>query len=173
MAFTCKRFCVFTIYFQTVCINLPIFDRHRFHNFPSYNIQFSLYTDDYYNANSLAVPVLALTLSPTELSVNSGNIISLECQTNYCNPPSTIIWYIDGEKVSGQIKVTIDTNSTGISRTTSVLQYTAVPSDDGKPVYCTATNFEGYIIESRKHYLNVKCEFFILIWMLQFSRLDI
>lgn len=122
-----------------------------------------LYTDDYINANSLAVPVSALTLSPAEPSVNSGNNISLECQTNYCNPSSTIIWHIDSEKVSGQIDIAIDTNGTGLLRTTSVLQYTAVPNDDGKLVYCTATNFKGHIIASEKHLLNVKCKFFILI----------
>lgn len=103
-----------------------------------------LYTDDFINANSLAVPVSALTLSPEELSVNSGNNISLECQTNYCNPSSTIIWLIDSEKVSGQIDIVIDTNATGLLRTTSVLQYTAVPNGDGKLVYCTATNFKGH-----------------------------
>lgn len=115
------------------------------------------------NANSLSVPVSALTLSPTELSVNSGNIISLECQTNYCNPPSTIIWYLGDKKISGHINVTIDTTSTGLSRTISVLQYTAVTSDDGNPIFCTASNIEGHTIASSTNVLNVRCEFFILI----------
>lgn len=88
--------------------------------------------------------------------MNSGNIISLECQTNYCNPPSTIIWYLGDKKISGHINVTIDTNSTGLSRTTSVLQYTAITSDDGNPIFCTASNIEGHTIASSTNVLNVR-----------------
>lgn len=108
--------------------------------------------------NLLTVPVSTLILSPTKLSVNSGKIIYLECQTNYCNPPSTIIWYINNEKIAGHVNITIDTSSTGLSRTTSVLQYTAVTSDDGNLIFCTASNIEGLTITSTTNILDVRCE---------------
>lgn len=108
--------------------------------------------------NLLTVPVSTLILSPTKLSVNSGKIVYLECQTNYCNPPSTIIWYINNEKIAGHVNITIDTSSTGLSRTTSVLQYTAVTSDDGNLIFCTASNIEGLTIRSTTNILDVRCE---------------
>lgn len=111
-------------------------------------------------------------MNPSALSVNSGNIISLECQTDYCNPPANISWYIGDNKVSGHKNVTIESNSSGLSRTTSVHQYTAVPTDHGKPIFCTTTNIEGHIIVSRKNMLNIRSEYFTLIQMLIFFTLQ-
>lgn len=93
---------------------------------------------------------ISVNLEYTEFSVNSGNIISLEFKTDYCNPPSTIIWYIGDKKVSCHINFTIDTNNSYLSRTTSVLQYTVVPNDPGKLMFCIATNIKGHTVESSK-----------------------
>lgn len=103
------------------------------------------------------------------MSVNSWNIIELECRTNYCNPPSIILWYIGNKTVSDHVNVTIDINNFGLSKTTSVLQYTVLPSDNNEPLYCVATNIEGYSVESIKVMLDVRCKGFRILLLVYFT----
>lgn len=94
---------------------------------------------EYFN---LTVPMTSVTLTPTSTTFMTGQQINLTCITSYCDPPANITWYKSSTDITSQATVTIDT-SNGLVRTTSSLQTLVFKMDNGKQVYCTASNIPG------------------------------
>lgn len=88
---------------------------------------------------NLTVPMTSVTLTPTSTTFMAGQQINLTCITSYCNPPANITWYKSSTDITSQATVTIDT-SDGLVSTTSSLQTLVFKMDNGKQVYCTASN---------------------------------
>ncbi|XP_062605655.1 synaptogenesis protein syg-2-like [Saccostrea cucullata] len=106
---------------------------------------------------NVTVSVTSVTLTPTNITVDAGKQINLICQTDYCNPAASITWYKASYSVATPTTVTTDTNSNGLYRTTSVLQYTGVPEDNGRQVYCNASNRPSWQnVGSNKYTLDIR-----------------
>lgn len=83
----------------------------------------------------------------------------LTCQTSYCHPPAIVTWYNDNIEIADHTIVTTDTNQYFLSRMTSTLQYTVMPQDNGKKIYCIASNILGERVVSEKITLDVRCKY--------------
>lgn len=68
------------------------------------------------------VPVSTVSISANQTAVSSGTTMYLACETDYCNPPTTVSWYKNNIEISGHTHVTIDSNEYFLSRTISKLQ---------------------------------------------------
>lgn len=103
------------------------------------------------------VPVTSVTITPVATTLIDGQVINLICITSYCNPPANITCY----KSTTAIHVTSHSTSTrnGLVRTTSSLQTQVVKMDNGKHVYCTASNIPGRSINSTVLTLAVLCTY--------------
>ncbi|XP_062572124.1 cell adhesion molecule 2-like [Saccostrea cucullata] len=104
---------------------------------------------------TVIVPVTSVTLTPTRMTVDAGKTITLTCQTGYCNPAANITWFKSSVDVTSQATSSTDTDSKGLVRTTSVLQYTGVAGDNGQQVYCQAMNKKDQRVTSTQHTLNI------------------
>lgn len=109
----------------------------------------TIYATSNYVNFSVKVPVTSVTITPVATTLIDGQVINLICITSYCNPPANITWY----KSTTAIHVTNHSTSTrnisdGLVRTTSSLQTQVVKMDNGKQVYCTASNIPGRSINS-------------------------
>lgn len=103
----------------------------------------------------MIVPVVSVTLSPTQISVTAEGQMNLFCTTSKCFPPANITWY------TSSIMITNMTTSTtygpdGLATTNSWLQSTVEEEDNQKQVNCRASNIPGQIIDSTIHTINVK-----------------
>lgn len=83
----------------------------------------------------------------------------LTCQTSYCHPPATVTWYNDNIEILDNTIVTIDKNPYFLSRMTSKIQYTVMPQDNGKNIYCITSNILGERVVSDKITLDVRCKY--------------
>lgn len=83
----------------------------------------------------------------------------LTCQTSYCHPPASVVWYNGDMEISDHTIVTIDTNQYFLSRITSKLQYTVMPQDNGQNIYCISSNIQGERVVSDKLTLDVRCKY--------------
>lgn len=106
------------------------------------------------------VPVTSVTITPVATTLIDGQVINLISITSYCNPPANITWY----KLTTAIHVTSHSASTrnisdGLVRTTSSLQTQVVQMENGKQVYCTASNIPGRSINSTVLTLAVLCTY--------------
>ncbi|XP_062592037.1 synaptogenesis protein syg-2-like isoform X2 [Saccostrea cucullata] len=105
---------------------------------------------------NVLVSVTSVTLTPTNI-VDAGKQINLTCQTDYCNPAASITWYKASYIVATPTTYTRDINSNGFVRTTSVLQYTGVPEDNGQQLYCNASNRPSWQnVGSNKYTLDIR-----------------
>ncbi|XP_078334124.1 kin of IRRE-like protein 3 isoform X2 [Crassostrea virginica] len=85
---------------------------------------------------------------------NEGQQINLTCETSNCNPRATINWYKSSEDITNQ--TTFLTRSVeGLQRTISILLSTAVKDDNGKHVFCIASNSPTLNFTSNAVTLNV------------------
>ncbi|XP_061188025.1 neuroglian-like [Saccostrea echinata] len=108
---------------------------------------------------SVIVPVTSVTLTPTQVTIDAGKNIAFTCQTDYCNPAANITWYkssIQRIDVTSQATYSTVTDSNGLVRTTSFLQYTGVAGDNGQQVYCKAMNKRDQSVTSIRHTLNIR-----------------
>lgn len=107
-------------------------------------------------------PFQFLSLLPSSVrtkSVDSGTIMYLTCQTSNCHPPAIVTWYNDNIEISDHTIVTVDTNQLFLSRMKSKLQYTVMPQDNGKNIYCIASNIQGERVVSEKITVDVRCKY--------------
>lgn len=110
----------------------------------------------------IIVPVTSVTLLPTMMTRNEGQQINLTCETSNCNPRATINWYKSSEDITNQ--TTFLTRSVeGLQRTISILLSTAVKDDNGKHVFCIASNSPTLNFTSNAVTLNVLCKYSELI----------
>lgn len=107
---------------------------------------------------NLTVPMTSVTLTPTSTTFMAGQQINLTCITSYCNPPANITWYKSSTDITSQATVTIDT-SDGLVSTTSSLQTLVFKMDDGKQVYCTASNIPSSSVISTVLSVVVLCTY--------------
>lgn len=107
---------------------------------------------------NLTVLMTSVTLTPTSTTFMAGQEINLTCKTSYCNPPANITWYKSSTDITSQATVTRDT-SDGLVRTTSSLQTLVFKMDNGKQVYCTASNIPGSSVISTVLSLVVLCTY--------------
>ncbi|XP_062590492.1 uncharacterized protein LOC134252070 [Saccostrea cucullata] len=105
---------------------------------------------------NVTIPVSGLVLTPSQLTVNRGETITLTCQTDYCNPSAKITWFKATSDVTSQATPTEDKNQEDLVRTTSVLRFTGVIGDNGQQVYCIASNTQGRSVESNRYTIDVK-----------------
>ncbi|XP_065933086.1 nephrin isoform X2 [Magallana gigas] len=102
----------------------------------------------------VAVPVTSVTLAPTSINVTAGQQMYINCTTSYCYPPANITWYMSSTNFTNQFTLTKNT-SNGLVRTLSALSINASKSDNGKRVYCTASNISGRRVNSTVNMLTV------------------
>lgn len=105
----------------------------------------------------ISVPVTSVTLAPTSINVTAGQQMYINCTTSYCYPPANITWYMTATNFTNQFTLTKNT-SNGLVRTLSGLSINASKSDNGKQVYCTASNISGKRINSTVNMLTVLCK---------------
>lgn len=105
----------------------------------------------------ISVPVTSVTLAPTSINVTAGQQMYINCTTSYCYPPANITWYMSSTNFTNQFTLTKNT-SNGLVRTLSALSITASKSDNGKRVYCTASNISGRRVNSTVNMLTVLCK---------------
>lgn len=116
---------------------------------------------------TFTVPVTSVIISTNKTSLDSGTTMYLTCQASYCQPPATITWYNGNREISDHTILTYDTNQYFHSRTTSNLQYTTMPRDNGQNIYCFANNIKGESVVSDKITLDVRCKYVKQILMHQ------
>lgn len=83
----------------------------------------------------------------------------LTCQTSFCHPLATVTWYNDNKEISDHTVVTVDKNPYFLSRMTSKLEFTVMPKDNGKEIYCIVSNILGERVFSDKITLDVRCKY--------------
>lgn len=105
----------------------------------------------------ISVPVTSVTLAPTSINVTAGQQMYINCTTSYCYPPANITWNMTATNFTIQFTFTKNT-SNGLVRTLSALSINASKSDNGKQVYCTASNISGKRINSSVNMLTVLCK---------------
>lgn len=103
-------------------------------------------------------PITNVTLYFNQNSVNISEQMRLTCVSEYCYPSAHITWYIGSDVVSESIIDNVSSGNDGLFQTTSTLQYTGVEADNGKPVYCKASNLHNITVESSRKYLDVICK---------------
>ncbi|XP_048773500.2 uncharacterized protein LOC125678831 isoform X6 [Ostrea edulis] len=113
----------------------------------------------YWNTSTtifVQVPVSSVVLKPTRITVNIDEIVTLTCQTDFCNPPANITWYKASSDITSQATSTTETKNGYLVRTTSVLPYTGVAEDNDQEVHCAASNIPEQDVESMRYKLNVR-----------------
>nr|XP_022320733.1 hemicentin-1-like [Crassostrea virginica] len=103
---------------------------------------------------SVKVPVTKVTLTPTPITVVDGQQMNLTCTTSYSNPAANITWIKSSEDITDLSTHTTD-NSGGLVRTVSSLLITVVKEDNGKQVFCRASNTQDKSVSSTVHILNI------------------
>lgn len=107
---------------------------------------------------NFTVPVTSVTVTPTPITVTAGQQMNLTCITSYCNPPANITWYMSSTDITSQSTNTTDV-SNNLVKTTSQLLSQVVKTDNGKQVYCTASNILGRSVQSIMHTVIVWCRY--------------
>ena len=90
--------------------------------------------------------------------------MNLTCTTSYCNPPANITWYLSSVDITSQSLSAIE-KSGGLFRTVSSLLREVVKEDNGKQVYCRASNTLGEHVISSVQTVNVLCKW-LNIWIM-------
>lgn len=104
------------------------------------------------------VQVTSVKLAPITIEVVAGELMNLNCTSSYCNPKSTIRWFMSSTDITMYSTNTTD-ESGGLERTTSSLQKIVNKIDNGKKVHCTASNIPGQtIVISKQHLVTVWCK---------------
>ena len=104
------------------------------------------------------VPVTKVTLTPTPITVVDGQQMNLTCATSYSNPAANITWIKSTEDITDQSSQTTD-SSVGLVRTVSLLLITVVKEDNGKQVFCRASNTQDKSVSSTVNILNIMCKY--------------
>lgn len=103
------------------------------------------------------VPVSSVTLTPTIIEVFAGQQMNLTCTTSYCLPPATITWHMSStDNINSSMNMSNSLN--GLRKTNSYLQKSVNKSDNGKSVYCTASNIPGQSAKSLVHEVVAWCK---------------
>ncbi|XP_052720144.1 carcinoembryonic antigen-related cell adhesion molecule 5-like isoform X4 [Crassostrea angulata] len=101
-----------------------------------------------------ATPVTFVNMTPTPITMTAGQQMIITCETSYCNPPAEITWYMSTVNITNQKNGQTNLYD-GLVRTMSTLSINAVKSDNGKHVYCTASNNPGERVNSTVNVLTV------------------
>lgn len=86
--------------------------------------------------------------------------MNLTCATSYCYPPANVTWYMSSTDISPSqslLNTTKDEDS-DLMKTTSTLQRKVMAIDDGKWVYCSASNIPGRSVNSTFPKVTVECK---------------
>ena len=104
-----------------------------------------------------AVPVTAATLTPTLIIFTAGQKMNLTCTTSASNPQANITWYKSSVDITSQSTFSTQREG-GLTRTISSLQGRVVKEDNGKQLYCSASNTPNKTVTSIVQTLNVMCK---------------
>ena len=104
-----------------------------------------------------AVPVTTVTLRPTLIVFTAGQEMNLTCTTSAGNPQANITWYKSSVDITSQSTFTTQHDG-GLTRTISSLQGRVVKEDNGKQLYCSASNTPNKTVTSIVQTLNVMCK---------------
>ena len=83
--------------------------------------------------------------------------MNLTCTTSASNPQANITWYKSSVDITNQSTFTVEEEG-GLARTKSSLRIVVVKEDNGKQVYCRASNAPNKIKTSSMQTLNVMCK---------------
>ena len=103
------------------------------------------------------MPVTSVTLNPTPITLIAGQQMNLTCTTSASNPQANITWYKSPMDITSQ-STSMTQIDGGLLRTISTLLSRVVKQDNGKQVYCRASNIQGVTISSNMQSLNVMCK---------------
>lgn len=109
----------------------------------------------------ISVPVTSVTLVPTPINVTAGQQMYITCTTSYCYPPANITWNRSSTNIANQFEFT----SNDLVRTSSVFSINASKSDNGKQVYCTASNISGKRVNSTVNIVTVSCKYLYIYFL--------
>ena len=104
-----------------------------------------------------AVPVTSVTLTPTSITVTDGQQMNLTCTTSASNPQANITWYKSFVDITSQSTWTTEEVG-GLARTVSSLQSIVGKEDNGKQIYCRASNTPNHTVTSNVQSINVQCK---------------
>ena len=109
-----------------------------------------------------AVPVTTVTLRPTLIVFTAGQEMNLTCTTSAGNPQANITWYKSSVDITSQSTFSTQREG-GLTRTISSLQGRVVKEDNGKQLYCIASNTPNKTITSIVQTLNVMCKCIVCV----------
>nr|XP_022287393.1 hemicentin-1-like isoform X3 [Crassostrea virginica] len=104
---------------------------------------------------SVKVPVTSVTLTPTSITVTDGQQMNLTCTTSASNPQANITWHKSSRDITSQSTSTTEEVG-GLARTVSSLQSIVGKEDNGKQIYCRASNTPNHAVTSNVQLLNVQ-----------------
>nr|XP_022289527.1 nephrin-like isoform X2 [Crassostrea virginica] len=100
-------------------------------------------------------PVTSVTLTPTSITVADGQQMNLTCTTSASNPQANITWYKSFVDITSQSTSTTEEVG-GLARTVSSLQSIVGKEDNGKRIYCRASNSPNQAVTSNVQSINVQ-----------------
>lgn len=106
------------------------------------------------------MPVKTVAMMTPTSHVLAGEQINLNCTTSECYPPANISWNMSMADITYQSS--FKNNASGIGglvRTTSFLRIQATKLNNGKQVFCTASNIPSQKVVSQTYSLNVYCKY--------------
>lgn len=113
----------------------------------------------------IAVPIKQVNLKAIPNDINPTDILSgssqhFTCTTDEGRPSSEIQWYMSGVNITDDAVVQPDTCNPGCNDkviSSSVLTYIGDITDNGKKIYCTATNMNSTGVRSQDKHINILC----------------
>lgn len=97
-----------------------------------------------------------VNVTQTSITVLEGQQINLTCISSRSEPPANITWNMSSKNTTTSFRF-INDSLNGPVRTLSLLQTDVDRSDNGKQVYCTASNMPGRSASS-SILINVQCK---------------
>lgn len=94
-----------------------------------------------------ATPVTSVDVELSPINVSAEQQMNLTCTTSYCLPPANITWFNVSTDITS-LSTSRRESSQNLQRTISLLKINPSKSDNGKSMYCEASNLPGRIVNA-------------------------
>lgn len=105
----------------------------------------------------ITVPVKSVDLDTTSIEVIAGELMNLTCTSSYCNPQSTISWFMLSTDITN-FSTTVTDEKDGLLRTKSSLQKIVYKIDNRRKVQCKASNIPDQLGIATEQTVTVWCK---------------
>lgn len=154
-----RHYLVVTVFPRKFCLHRMITDIHLF---ISIVVQFM----NFFVLFTKPVPIAQVTIQTAPLDrdpieVQIGKTQKFICLTDEGRPSSKIHWYMSGANITDSSSQSdmCNSNCNGTFASSSVLVYTGNLADDGKNIYCTASNTESRSVRSYNRTVVILCKY--------------